>query len=237
MIAGGGGAGLTKDQPENNIIRGAYYAMVSALSGTQTMALCSYDEAYTIPTEKAAELSLRTMQILAFESGACDTVDPLAGSYYVESLTDQMEDAIRKEMQKVEDQGGIIRSIASGKIQEAVSRQAYKRERSIQKGDTVKVGVNRFKKEEESKSVEFHPYNHEAAEQQIRKLEDLRKQRDDRLVRQKLKKIREEAEQGNNLMYPVMEAVKAYATVGEITNEIKEVYGAYEEPVFFKGEM
>jgi len=96
MIAGGGGGGLTKEQPENNIIRSSYYALISALSGTQTMALCSYDEAYTIPTEKAAEISLRTMQILIHEMGICDTVDPLGGSYYVEALTDRFEQEIKK---------------------------------------------------------------------------------------------------------------------------------------------
>ncbi|GAF76755.1 unnamed protein product, partial [marine sediment metagenome] len=127
MIAGGGGGGLTIEQPENNIVRGAYYALISALSGTQTMALCSYDEAYTIPTEKAARISLRTMQILIEEMGLCDTVDPLAGSYYVETLTNQMEERIRGAMDELDAQGGIVPAIAEGRIQNAISRQAYER--------------------------------------------------------------------------------------------------------------
>ena len=125
MIAGGGGGGLTKEQPENNIIRSAYYALISALSGTQTMALCSYDEAYTIPTEHSAEISLRTMQIMIHEMGICDTVDPLGGSYYVETLTDRFEKEIKKEMKKVDDWGGMINAVSTGKIQESVSKQAY----------------------------------------------------------------------------------------------------------------
>ena len=153
MIAGGGGAGLTKEQPENNIVRTAYYALISALSGTQTMALCTYDEAFTIPTEKSAEIALRTMQIMIHEMGICDTVDPLGGSYYLETLTHQMEEAMRHEMKKVDEWGGIVQAVAQGKIQEAVSKQAYHREKAMQDGEILKVGVNCFKREDEVQSV------------------------------------------------------------------------------------
>ncbi|HLE69493.1 MAG TPA: acyl-CoA mutase large subunit family protein, partial [Vicinamibacteria bacterium] len=145
MIAGGGGGGLTIEEPENNIIRGAYYALVSALSGTQTMALCCYDEAYTIPSEKASRLSLRTMQILVEEIGLCDTVDPLGGSYYVETLTNQMEEKIRAVMEEVDGKGGIVRAIAEGRIQAAVSRQAYENVKKLERGDVRKVGVNCYR--------------------------------------------------------------------------------------------
>jgi len=128
MIAGGGGGGLTIEQPENNLMRSAYYALASALSGTQTMALCSYDEAYTIPTERAAKLSLRTMQLLIHEVGLCDTVDPLAGSYFVEAMTNAMEAEISRLMKKLDEEGGIVRGIAEGRLQADVSRQAYDRE-------------------------------------------------------------------------------------------------------------
>ena len=123
---------MTREQPENNIVRGAYYALISALSGTQTMALCSYDEAYTIPSEKAARISLRTMQILIEEMGLCDTVDPLAGSYYVETLTNQMEERIRATMAEVDAEGGIVRAIAEGRIQSAVSRQAFEKLKKLE---------------------------------------------------------------------------------------------------------
>lgn len=233
MIAGGGGAGLTKEQPENNIVRTAYYALISALSGTQTMALCTYDEAFTIPTEKAAEIALRTMQIMIHEMGICDTVDPLGGSYYVETLTNQFEEEIRKEMKKVDLWGGIINAVATGKIQEAVSKQAYEREKAVQEGKVLKVGVNCFKKKEEIKTVEFHPYNREAADKQVRKLKKIKSARDAANVKSSLEKLRIDARENKNLVPATIEAVKAYASVGEIIQVLKEVYGEYEEPIFF----
>ncbi|MCC6753732.1 MAG: methylmalonyl-CoA mutase [Saprospiraceae bacterium] len=233
MIAGGGGAGLTKEQPENNIIRTAYFAMVSALSGTQTMALCTYDEAYTIPTEKAAEIALRTMQILTHETGVCDTVDPLGGSYYVETLTNQFETAIRQEMAVVDTWGGIVDAIASGKVQEAIAHQAYQRECDIQQGRIVKVGFNAFYSDEDRQQISFHPYNQEAADKQITRLSQIRAQRNAREVDEALGTLRLDAQAGKNLMPATIRAVKAYATVGEIIRVLREVYGEYEEPVFF----
>ncbi len=233
MIAGGGGGGLTKEQPENNIVRSAYYALISALSGTQTMALCSYDEAFTIPTEKAAEISLRTMQILIHEMGICDTVDPMGGSYYIESLTTQMEEAISSYMDEIDANGGIISGISSGKIQEAISRQAYVRESAIQKGETLKVGVNCFRKEEEAKTIEFHPYNEQNAKTQVDQLNKVKSERNNAEVESALAKIKLDADSNNNLMPSVIEAVKAYATVGEITQALKDAYGEYQEPIYF----
>lgn len=233
MIAGGGGGGLTKEQPENNIIRSAYYALISALSGTQTMALCSYDEAFTIPTEKAAELSLRTMQILIHEMGICDTVDPLGGSYYIETLTDLMETAITDYMTKIDAEGGIVQGISSGKIQEAISRQAYARESAIQKGETLKVGVNCYRKAEEAKTVEFHPYDEQNARTQVERLNKVKNKRDNSQVESTLARIKHDAEANLNLMPSMIEAVKAYATVGEITEALKSVYGEYQEPIYF----
>ena len=233
MIAGGGGAGLTKEQPENNIVRSAYYALISALSGTQTMALCTYDEAFTIPTEKAAEIALRTMQIMIHEMGICDTVDPLGGSYYVETLTNQFEEEIKNEMKKVDAWGGIINAVATGKIQEAVSHQAYQREKNIQEGKVLKVGVNCFKDDEEAKTVEFHPYNTEAAQKQIDKLKRIKSTRNNKKVKSSLEKLHSDVKENKNLMPAAIEAVKAYASVGEIIQVLKDVYGEYEEPIFF----
>jgi methylmalonyl-CoA mutase N-terminal domain/subunit len=142
-LFGGGGSGLTKDQPENNIMRGAFYALGAALSGAQTTALCSFDEAYTIPTPRAALLSLRTLEIIMDEVGLRDTVDPLAGSYFIESLTKQMEDKILDEMKQIEEVGGMVHAVATGFIQRKVAQQAYEYERGIQKGEYIKVGVNK----------------------------------------------------------------------------------------------
>jgi methylmalonyl-CoA mutase N-terminal domain/subunit len=233
MIAGGGGKGLTIEQPENNIVRGAYYALASALSGTQTMALCSFDEAYTIPSEHAARLSLRTMQILMHETGLCDTVDPLAGSYFVEATTNAMERRIEEVMAELEKQGGIVKAIESGWIQAAVNRQAYERERRIQAGEVKKVGVNCFREEEEEREVEFHPYREEEAQKQLARLGHVRAERDDAAVQRHLAAVEQAARGGGNVMPAVMDAVEAYATVGEVCGVLKEVFGAYREPVRF----
>src|SRR5690606_20806285 len=166
-IAGGGGGGLTFEQPELNIVRGAYYALISALSGAQTMALCSYDEAYTIPTEYSARISLRTMQILIEEMGLTETVDPLGGSFYVETMTNRMRDLMKEIIADVDAQGGIVQLIADGTIQARVSEQAYRMQRDIESGAFPKVGVNCYRNEkEEDHPVEFHPYKEEDARRQ-----------------------------------------------------------------------
>ena len=152
MIAGGGGGGLTFEQPELNIVRGAYYALISALSGAQTMALCSYDEAYTIPTEYSARISLRTMQILIEEMGLTETADPLAGSYYVETMTNQMRDKIVEIMAETDAEGGIVKLVSEGIIQARVSAQAYRMQRDIESGRFPKVGVNRYRNEQRGRS-------------------------------------------------------------------------------------
>jgi methylmalonyl-CoA mutase N-terminal domain/subunit len=233
MIAGGGGGGLTVEQPENNIVRGAYYALISALSGTQTMALCCYDEAYTIPSEKASRISLRTMQILLEEMGLKDTVDPLGGSYYVETLTNRMEARIREVMAEVERQGGIVRAIAEGHVQAAVSRQAYEQLRRIESGEVRKVGVNCFRVEEEKPGVEFHAFKAEDCEAQIGRLNAVRAERDDKRVQATLTRVLGEARAGQNVMPSILEAVKAYASVGEITDRLLEAFGRYREPIRF----
>jgi methylmalonyl-CoA mutase N-terminal domain/subunit len=231
MIAGGGGGGLTVQQPENNIVRGAYYALISALSGTQTMALCSYDEAYTIPSKKAALISLRTMQILADEMGLKDTVDPLGGSYYIEWLTDQMEKKIVTTMQKVEDLGGMVKAVREGHIQREVSLQAYLKEKKVQSGEIPKIGVNKYVMEEEGAEIEMHPFNPNVAEEQKNKLERLKGSRDDAAVGQSLTGLEKAAKTSENVMPHMLEAIKRYATLGEITKVLKNVFGEFKEPV------
>ncbi|MBS0614866.1 MAG: acyl-CoA mutase large subunit family protein [Proteobacteria bacterium] len=234
MIAAGGGGGLTIEQPEVNIVRGAYYALISALSGAQTMALCCYDEAYTIPSEYAQRISLRTMQLLIEEMGLADTVDPLGGSWYVETLTNQMRDKMRKIMVDLDANGGIVRQVATGEIQAQVSRQAYRMLRDIQSGRFRKVGINCYKTEgAEQAEVEMHPYNEHDAQAQIASLNDVRKSRDAAVVKKSLTALRDAAASGKNVMPAMMDAVKAYATVGEMTREMVQVFGRYQEPVRF----
>jgi methylmalonyl-CoA mutase N-terminal domain/subunit len=233
MIAGGGGGGLTFEQPEVNIVRGAYYALISALSGTQTMALCSYDEAYTIPTEYSARLSLRTMQLLIEEMGLADTVDPMAGSYYMETLTNQIRDDIERIMRETDEAGGIVQMVSTGEIQAKVSAQAFQMQKDIQEGRFPKVGVNCYQMEEEEREVEFHPYNEADAEMQIESLNRVRSERDQAAVDKALAAVKAAAQGSDNTMPAIVEAVKAYATVGEITNTLVGVFGRYQEPIRF----
>ena len=232
-LFGGGGGGLTKEQPLNNIVRGAYYALISALSGTQTMALCSYDEAYTIPTPQAAIISLRTMQILLEEMGLRDTVDPLGGSYYIESLTNQMGERITEEMKKVEEMGGMAHAVEMGYIQREVAKQAYLYERALQEGKVHKVGVNIYPEEEAEEEVQLHEYNPAAAEVQIKSLDEVRRTRDQGKVARSLRDLEKAAKRGENVMPSLLESVKAYATLGEMTRVFKEVYGEFKEPSIF----
>jgi methylmalonyl-CoA mutase N-terminal domain/subunit len=231
MIAGGGGFGLTIEQPENNIMRGAYYALIAALGGAQTMALCCYDEAYTIPTPKAQRISLRTMQLLIEEIGLADTVDPLGGSHYVETLTNQMEEKIVEAMKWVDANGGIVKAVAEGVIQRRVSQYAYQRQRALETGALRKVGVNCYaESEEENPNVELHPYDEMGAKEQIERLRRVRAERSNDAVERALQALRAGAAAGRNVMPALMDAVGAYATVGEMTSALVDVHGRFKEP-------
>lgn len=234
MIAGGGGGGLTLEQPENNIVRGAYYALIAALSGAQTMALCCYDEAYTIPSEHAQTLSLRTMQLLVEEMGLAETVDPLGGSYYVETLTNQMRTEMERIIAETDAAGGIVKLIADGTIQSLVSAQAYRMQRAIESGAFPKVGVNRYRSDKEAEHpVEMHHYRADDARAQVRELQRVRIARDSAAVKHALGRIESDARSGVNVMGAIVDAVKAYASVGEITQQLVGVFGRYVEPVRF----
>ncbi|HUJ89708.1 MAG TPA: methylmalonyl-CoA mutase family protein [Syntrophorhabdales bacterium] len=231
-LFGGGGYGLTKAQPENNIMRGAYYALSAALAGAQTTALCSYDEAYTIPTPHSAIISLRTLQLLMDEIGLRDTVDPLAGSYFIETLTKEMEGKIEEEMEKIEKAGGIVHGVATGYVQRMVARQAYEFEKGMQTGELFKVGVNIYT-EGESKDVELHEYNRASATKQIRSLKQVRRERNNREVKKTLSELAVATKAGRNVMPYLVDCCKAYATVGEMTKVFREVYGEFDEPSLF----
>jgi len=231
-LFGGGGYGLTKAQPENNIMRGTYYALVAALAGAQTTALCSYDEAYTIPTPRSALISLRTLQLLMDEVGLRDTVDPLAGSYFIETITKQMEEKIEEEMFKIENYGGIIKAVSDGYIQRMVARQAYEIEKGIESGELLKVGVNIYK-EGESMEVELHEYNYESAERQIERLKQVKRERSEREVKRTLKELESATRSGKNVMPYLVDCCKVYATLGEMTNVFRQIFGEFKEPSLF----
>lgn len=231
-LFGGGGYGLTKAQPENNIMRGAYYALVAALSGAQTTALCSYDEAYTIPTPHSALLSLRTLQLLMDEMGLRDTVDPLAGSYFIETLTKEMEQKIEEEMDKIEKFGGIIKGVSEGYIQRLVARQAFEVEKGLESGELQKVGVNIYT-EGESMEVELHEYNWESAERQIESLRAVKRERSEKDVARTLKELESATKDGKNVMPYLVECCKAYASVGEMAGIFRQIFGEFNEPSLF----
>ena len=233
-LIGGGGSAFTVQEPENNIVRGAYIALAAALAGAQTMALPTYDEAYTNPSAKAQLIALRTMQICAEESGAADTADPLGGSYYVEALTDAMEAKIQEELANVERMGGIVEAVRSGAIQAEVARQAYLFEQRLVSGEVPKVGVNCHVGEgvaEADREVELYSFDARTAEAQVAKLARLRRERDDGRVTAALRGLADAARGSANLMPLLLEAVKAYATLGEIAHTLKDVFGEHKEPV------
>ena len=233
-LFGGGGSGLTKDQPENNIMRGAFYALGAALSGAQTTALCSFDEAYTIPTPRAALLSLRTLELLMEEVGLRDTVDPLAGSYFIETLTKEMEQKILEEMAQIQEAGGMVHAVATGFIQRKVARQAYEYEKGVQNGEYIKVGVNKYVDEvEDQTDVELHEHNEQWVEQQLEGLKELRRTRDNREVTRTLKDLEKGTRAGKNVMPLLVDCCRAYATVGEMAGVFRELFGEWEEPSLF----
>jgi methylmalonyl-CoA mutase N-terminal domain/subunit len=233
-LFGGGGSGLTKEQPENNIMRGAFYALGAALSGAQTTALCSFDEAYTIPTPRAALLSLRTLEIIMDEVGLRDTVDPLAGSYFIETLTKQMEDKILEEMKQIQEIGGMVHAVATGFIQRKVAGQAYEYEKGLQKGEYIKVGVNKYADEvKDQTDVELHEYNEQWVEQQISNLKELRRTRDNREVSRTLKDLEQGTRAGKNVMPLLVDCCRAYATVGEMAGVFRDLFGEWQEPSLF----
>src|SRR6185503_8734278 len=212
-----GGSTLTAQQPENNIVRAAIQALAAALGGVQSMALSCYDEALAIPTEKAQKIAVRTQQIVAEEIGITDTIDPLAGSYYVEWLTNELERRAIEEMAKIEEMGGAVEAIASGYYHKAILDEAYKWEQDLNEGERVVVGVNKYRDEQEP-HPEYFRVDPALAERQREKLEKLRDERDSAASQAKLAALRAacEAEQ-ENLMPAIIEAVHAYCTLGEIS--------------------
>ncbi len=230
---GGMGGGMTEQQPLNNIARIAFYALAAALAGSQSMNLPCFDEAYAIPTDEAIRTSLRIQQIIAYEIGVPDVVDPLGGSYYVESLTDSFEDEITAEMEKIDSLGGILRCVEDGTIQKQLADQAYTVQKKFESGDLIKVGVNRFQIDEEERELEVFEIDPETRARQIGRLNRIKNERDKDRVERALEALKRAAVERKNLMPHMLDAVKAYATVGEICCQLKEVYGEASQVTVF----
>jgi len=227
------GVSLTAQQPENNIVRVAYQVLAAVLGGAQSIAACSFDEALALPTEKSVRLSLRTQQILAHETGVTDTVDPLGGSYFMESLTRQMEQKIKDLIAKIDDMGGAIAAIETGFIQREIERRAYAIQKEIEEKKRIVVGMNEYKVEENLDTTLFK-FDSEQARRQIARLQTLRKTRDQKKCQSALEAVKRAAESEENLMPYFIEAVKSYATLGEICGVLREVFGEYRPPQTLK---
>ncbi|MGD8226215.1 MAG: methylmalonyl-CoA mutase family protein [Desulfobacteraceae bacterium] len=222
------GCTLTAQQPPNNIVRVAFQALAAVLGGTQSLHTNSMDEALCLPSEEAVQIALRTQQLIAYESGVTDTVDPLAGSYYVEELTREIEERVEAYIEKIDEMGGAPAAIEKGYIQREIQESAYQYQREIEKEERVVVGVNRFKAEEE-KPTNLLRVDPAVRISQIEKLKKLKSERDEESVKKSLAQLKQVAEGSENLMPPIFDAVKAYATLGEICDVMREVYGEYQQ--------
>jgi methylmalonyl-CoA mutase, N-terminal domain len=226
------GVSLTVQQPLNNIVRVAIQALAGVLGGTQSLHTDAYDEALALPTDRAALIALRTQQIIAEETGVPNTVDPLGGSYFVESLTKKMEDGAYDYFEKIDSMGGMVESIEKGFPQREIQESAYQYQKAVERGDQTIVGVNKYSMEGEQTEVPILVIDEGVRERQVERLERAKSRRDAGEVANSLEKLKRAARDGENTMPATIEAVRAYATLGEICDALRDVYGLYEEPAF-----
>jgi len=228
------GVSLTAQQPYNNVARVALQAMAAVLGGTQSLHTNSLDETYALPTEDAVTIALRTQQIIAHESGVDRVVDPLAGSYYVEHLTDEMERRAFDYLRRIDEMGGIIRSVEEGYPQKEIGESAYRYQREVEQGDRLIVGVNAFKSGAADSNIELLKIDEQVHHEQVARLQQVKAERDQAAVQVALQKVEAACrDEALNLMPPVLEAVKAYATLGEISDVFRKVWGQYREGGIF----
>ena len=227
------GCSLTAQQPENNVARTGFQALAAVLGGTQSLHTNSMDETLALPTEKAAEIALRTQQLIAFETGVANVADPLGGSWFVESLTDHMETEAEKYFEEIENLGGVIPAIEEGYFQREIAYAASEYQQKIDEKELIHVGVNDFIKEDEEIEIPLLEIGDEAENIQIRSLTKLRKERDENMVQKALSRIQEACVNSDNIMPPIIEASKAFATMGEIVVAMKAEFGEWQEAAVF----
>jgi methylmalonyl-CoA mutase N-terminal domain/subunit len=226
------GCTLTAQQPENNIVRTAFQALSAVLGGTQSLHTNSMDETLALPTEKAVRIALRTQQLIAHETGVVNTIDPLAGSYFVESLTNEMEDAAETYFRKIDELGGVIKAIDRGFFQREIQRSAYEYQKAIERGRKIMVGINRFQLENEKIEIPLLRIDSEVERRQIEAVREVRAGRDNEKAARQLERLRSAAEGTDNLMPAIIECARCYCTEGEIIDTLKGVFGEYKEPLF-----
>lgn len=224
------GSSLTAQQPENNLVRVALQCLAAVLGGCQSLHANALDEALALPTEESALLALRTQQIVAQETGVVNTVDPVAGSYAIEALTNEIEEAARESIAKIDAMGGVLRAIEAGYVQQEVQKSAYEYQKAVDSGEQVVVGVNRFQTEEE-RPIPTLRIDPEIEKQQVVRLQALRARRDVERTRASIAEIERRAALSENLLPAILAAVEAYATVGEISDALRRVFGEFQESV------
>jgi methylmalonyl-CoA mutase N-terminal domain/subunit len=222
------GSSLTAQQPDNNVIRVALQALSAVFGGTQSLHTNSLDEALALPTERSARIALRTQQIIAYETGVASTIDPLAGSYYLEWLTGRIEEGARDYLRRIDAMGGTLHAIEEGFQQQEIQEASYRWQTEVDSGERVIVGVNRFKSDE-VEATEIHRVNPELQARQVERLQTLRQERDDAAVTANLERLRNAAERSDNLMPLIIDCVQSLATLGEISDALRSVFGLYEE--------
>lgn len=223
------GSVLTAQQPLNNVVRITWQALSAVLGGIQSMACCAYDEAIALPTEESATLALRTQQLLAYESGVTDTIDPLAGSYYIETLTDKIEKEAYDYIDKIDRMGGAVAAIEQGYMQQEMAAHAYEYQHEVELGKRTVIGVNKFNDSKKLAEQDLLTADLSVGERQIARLEKMKAARDNEAVKAALKKLREAAKGTENLMPYLIDAVKTYATLGEICGVLREEFGEYKQ--------
>lgn len=221
-----GGSTLTAQQPDNNIVRVTIQTLAAVLGGTQSLHTNSKDEALALPTTDSVRIALRTQQIVAHESGVCDTVDPLAGSYYIENLTDGIEEIAKGYIAAIDDMGGAVKAVELGYIQKEISDSAYLYQKEIESGERIVVGMNKFEVEEPPMQ-DLLRVSKQVEQTQVARVTQIKANRDDQAVLKALEALREKAKANDNLMYPIIDAVRVYATEGEIADVLREVFGEY----------
>jgi methylmalonyl-CoA mutase N-terminal domain/subunit len=225
-----GGSTLTAQQPLNNVVRVAIQTLAAVLGGTQSLHTNSYDEALALPTEESVRIALRTQQIVAYESGVAETIDPLAGSYYIEARTDEIEAGARKYIDKIDALGGVVNAIEQGYIQREIQNSSYRYLMDVEHQERIIVGQNKFQVEEKEKP-DLLKIDFRVQEEQIARLRKLKQQRDNEAVTVSLVALKQVAQSQENIMPAILDAVKAYATLGEICTVLRQVFGEYKESV------
>jgi methylmalonyl-CoA mutase N-terminal domain/subunit len=226
------GVSLTVQQPLNNIVRVAIQALAGVLGGTQSLHTDAYDEALALPTDQAALIALRTQQIIAEETGVVNTVDPLGGSYFLESLTKKLEDGALDYFAKIDAMGGMVSAVEKGFPQREIQESAYQYQKAVERGEQTIVGVNKYQIEHEQSKIDILVIDESVRGHQIARLDEARARRDGGAVANALEKLKRAAQSGDNTMPATIEAVRAYATLGEVCDALRDVYGLYEEPAF-----